>query len=54
LAFLFYIKLIFEALIKWSTVVSKHSFSPVGWGIGAGVLIYGGATMIYDAYNDKK
>jgi hypothetical protein len=28
--------------------------NPVGWGIGAGVLIYGGATMIYDAYNDKK
>jgi hypothetical protein len=23
--------------------------NPIGWGIGAGVLIYGGATMIYDA-----
>jgi hypothetical protein len=28
--------------------------NPVGWGIGAGVLIYGGTTMIYDAYKNKK
>jgi hypothetical protein len=26
--------------------------NPVGWAIGAGVLIYGGATLIYDAYNE--
>ncbi|MCY1546466.1 hypothetical protein D9M68_824640 [compost metagenome] len=26
----------------------------VGWGIGLGVLIYGGATLIYDAVNDEE
>ena len=26
--------------------------NPVGWGIGIGVLIYGGATLIYDAINN--
>lgn len=25
--------------------------NPVGWGIGIGVLVYGGATLIYDQYN---
>ena len=28
--------------------------NPVGWTIGAGVLIYGGATMIYDAVQENK
>ena len=28
--------------------------NPVGMGIGSFVLLYGGATMIYDAYEDKK
>ncbi len=27
--------------------------NPVGWGIGVGVLIYGGATLIYDAVNNE-
>ncbi|GAB3417709.1 hypothetical protein GCM10027516_11730 [Niabella aquatica] len=27
--------------------------NPVGWGIGIGVLIYGGATLIYDAVNER-
>ena len=26
--------------------------NPVGWGIGKGVLIYGGVTLIYDAVNN--
>lgn len=26
--------------------------NPIGWGIGIGVLIYGGATLIYDAVNN--
>lgn len=25
--------------------------NPIGWGIGIGILIYGGATLIYDAVN---
>ncbi len=28
--------------------------NPVGWAISAGVLIYGGTTLIYDAYNKPK
>jgi uncharacterized protein RhaS with RHS repeats len=28
--------------------------NPVGWAIGIGVLVYGRATLIYDAVNDKK
>lgn len=27
--------------------------NPIGWGIGIGVLIYGGATLIYDAINER-
>ena len=27
--------------------------NPVGWGIGIGVLIYGGSTLIYDAVTNK-
>ena len=26
--------------------------NPVGWGIGIGILLYGGATLIYDAVNN--
>jgi hypothetical protein len=28
--------------------------NPVGWGIGAGVMVYGAATMFYDAYHENK
>lgn len=28
--------------------------NPVGWTIGTGVLIYGGATLIYDIYTQKE
>ena len=28
--------------------------NPVGWAIGAGVLIYGGTTLIYDIYSENK
>lgn len=28
--------------------------NPVGWTIGAGVLVYGGVTLIYDVYTEGK
>jgi len=28
--------------------------NPIGWGVGAAVLMYGGATMIWDASHPKK
>lgn len=27
--------------------------NPVGWAIGVGVLVYSGATLIYDAVNNE-
>jgi len=29
-------------------------FNPIGWGIGLGVLIYGGVTLIYDSVNNDE